>query len=371
MGSSAGHGTRRRALWSPHVFRRAVRGRSPRWVWLAAVLSLGFLAPANADATSVEANLEFAADPSAPECDVDGDGLSDVVMRSGGSWNYYAYVPTAMSWSDASAFAQGCAGRLAAVEDRYEDEYLQALATSEGVTAEIWLGGRESGDQWEWVTGEVFFPSATVFSSWGPGQPDSTGIAEPRVRTFISDVDVDGRPGPDIWWVAADASTSLPFVIEWESSVPSDADGDGVLDDMDNCPAVENPDQGDTDGDGAGDACDGATFGGFTQPVDTSVVNTARAGQTVPMRYRVTDSTGAPVSDPASFAGLKSHATSECAGLPSDAVENYTNASGLQYLGDGYWQYNWKIPKSYSGQCRTLTIELADGGRHSVDFKFR
>jgi YVTN family beta-propeller protein len=37
---------------------------------------------------------------------------------------------------------------------------------------------------------------------------------------------------------------------------PPDADGDGVPNGSDNCPAVANPDQTDTDGDGQGDACD-------------------------------------------------------------------------------------------------------------------
>jgi uncharacterized repeat protein (TIGR01451 family) len=36
----------------------------------------------------------------------------------------------------------------------------------------------------------------------------------------------------------------------------TDADGDGVLDALDNCPAIANADQTDTDGDGTGDACD-------------------------------------------------------------------------------------------------------------------
>jgi len=35
-----------------------------------------------------------------------------------------------------------------------------------------------------------------------------------------------------------------------------DSDGDGINDDMDNCPDVANPDQADTDCDGFGDACD-------------------------------------------------------------------------------------------------------------------
>jgi len=45
-----------------------------------------------------------------------------------------------------------------------------------------------------------------------------------------------------------------------------DTDGDGVCDDTDNCPAVENPSQADTDGDGVGDACD-------LSPVDPVILN--------------------------------------------------------------------------------------------------
>ena len=45
--------------------------------------------------------------------------------------------------------------------------------------------------------------------------------------------------------------------LEFElNPVPPDADGDGVADAADNCPADANPDQADEDGDGIGSACD-------------------------------------------------------------------------------------------------------------------
>ncbi len=37
---------------------------------------------------------------------------------------------------------------------------------------------------------------------------------------------------------------------------PADTDGDGICDDLDNCPLTANPAQSDLDADGVGDACD-------------------------------------------------------------------------------------------------------------------
>lgn len=115
-------------------------------------------------------------------------------------------------------------------------------------------------------------------------------------------------------------------------------------------------------------------FQGFFSPVDNPpFVNTAKAGQAVPVKWRLTDATGHPVSDPTSFVSLTSSpvSCSDFTGTPESAIETYAGASGLQYLGDGNWQYNWKTPTPYANTCRTMVLYLKDGSSHTANFKFR
>jgi hypothetical protein len=101
-------------------------------------------------------------------------------------------------------------------------------------------------------------------------------------------------------------------------------------------------------------------FSGFFQPIDNNLPNSAKAGQAIPVKWRLTDANGVGISDPASFVNVVSNTTSgACSGTP-DALEEYAGSSGLQYLGDGYWQFNWKTPKNYVGQCRTMKLLLSD-----------
>jgi hypothetical protein len=116
-------------------------------------------------------------------------------------------------------------------------------------------------------------------------------------------------------------------------------------------------------------------FYGFFKPVDNpSIVNKAKAGQAIPVKWRITDTNGVPISDPASFMSLTSYPI-DCeslAGDPTDAVKEYTaGSSGVQYLGDGNWQFNWKTPKTYTGQCRTMVLTLADSSTHTAYFSFK
>lgn len=64
--------------------------------------------------------------------------------------------------------------------------------------------------------------------------------------------EIDATPAVYAWTVAGPPAppAPLPAVVE------PDADGDGVPDARDNCPAVPNANQADGDGDGVGDACE-------------------------------------------------------------------------------------------------------------------
>ena len=167
-------------------------------------------------------------------------------------------------------------------------------------------------------------------------------------------------------WVARESSPDGPPLLRdaWRYVLGTDTDGDGVDHDADNCAAQANPNQADADGDGQGDACDPLTyfFSGFGSPIENQPVrNMAVAGRTIPVKWRITDANGVGISDPTSFVSLTSGDTDCSQGAPQDAVETYAGDSGLQYLGDGYWQFNWKTPSSYAGKCRVMTLGLADG----------
>jgi hypothetical protein len=117
----------------------------------------------------------------------------------------------------------------------------------------------------------------------------------------------------------------------------------------------------------------GYQFSGFSSPIDNlPKVNSAKAGQAIPVKWRITDANGVGISDPASFESVTSSGGASCSAASVDAVEEYTGNSGLQYLGNGNWQFNWKTPKSYAGKCRRMKVNLADGLAGRVaDFQFK
>ena len=111
-------------------------------------------------------------------------------------------------------------------------------------------------------------------------------------------------------------------------------------------------------------------FSGFREPITTGALNTVKAGSTVPVKWRLTDGNDSAVADPASFVGLTAVLTACGTGLVDDVIEATSTNTGLQYKGNGEWQYNWKTPKGATG-CRQLRLTLGDGSVHTSAFAFK
>jgi hypothetical protein len=112
----------------------------------------------------------------------------------------------------------------------------------------------------------------------------------------------------------------------------------------------------------------GFVFGGFQDPISTEQPNAANAGRTIPIKWLLHDSTGAPVDDPSSFVKV-SYSVISCGSVdpPSEPLPA-ESTPGLTYHGDGLWQYNWKTARSLAGKCATVKLELSDGTQPDRQF---
>ncbi|CAN5762559.1 hypothetical protein BH24GEM1_BH24GEM1_12800 [soil metagenome] len=104
-------------------------------------------------------------------------------------------------------------------------------------------------------------------------------------------------------------------------------------------------------------------FDGLFAPVDRpNTLNVSKAGQGIPLKWRLTNYFGAPVLDfaPAAF-GVAVSGLQCTVSATLDQVEEYAGNSGLQNLGDGYYQFNWKTPASYANSCKAIGLNLGEG----------
>jgi Tol biopolymer transport system component len=112
-------------------------------------------------------------------------------------------------------------------------------------------------------------------------------------------------------------------------------------------------------------------FVGFTSPVDNpAVMNVVKAGQAVPLKWRLLQAGGVPYT---TLASATLTATSMACNLGSTAdllEEVAAGGSGLQNLGNGFYQLNWKTPKEYASSCKGLHLNLGEGVTRDAYFKF-
>lgn len=113
-------------------------------------------------------------------------------------------------------------------------------------------------------------------------------------------------------------------------------------------------------------------FVGFFSPIENlPVINKAKGGSTIPVKWRLVDSNGLPVTSLDSFTSLAS-ASISCSADRADAFEEVNSAGGTGLrcdAGTGQFIYNWKTDKSWEG-CRLLQLTLSDGTRSYAKFQF-
>ena len=110
---------------------------------------------------------------------------------------------------------------------------------------------------------------------------------------------------------------------------------------------------------------------GFRAPVDNPpVLNTVKSGRAIPLKWHLSDASGAPVTDLATATVSVQNLACGLA-TTTDAIEQtFAGGSGLQNLGNGDYQLNWKTSSAWSGSCKTMRLDLGGGVVVQADFEF-
>lgn len=102
-------------------------------------------------------------------------------------------------------------------------------------------------------------------------------------------------------------------------------------------------------------------FSGFFRPIDNGVLNVAKAGSAIPVKFSLAGDQGLAIFKTGSPSSQKIN----CDGNASqEVVEETVNAgaSSLSYDGSiDQYNYVWKTDKAWAGSCRELTVALIDG----------
>jgi hypothetical protein len=111
-------------------------------------------------------------------------------------------------------------------------------------------------------------------------------------------------------------------------------------------------------------------WSGFFEPTNNpQVLNSAKAGTAIPVRFSLGGNRPAPVL----ATGSPAVTSLSCPKWSTDAIEQTVSASGssLRYESStGQYVYTWKTQTNWAGGCRRFRLVLKDGTRHEAIFRF-
>ena len=216
--------------------------------------------------------------------DTDGDGSPDVLTTAPGedfetgSLAKYPWTTSGSAWTvstDNQHTGQYAAGSGAVADTQNSELRLKATVRSK---VSFWMAAStDPGDKL------LFFVDGVLQGSWSGEQPwqkvsftvsgnNSYGGSDKHLLQWFYTKDASGSAGADKVWIDdvrfdADLPADNCAAVSNANQLDTDGDGignacdddddnDGVLDGGDNCPLNANPSQLDTDVDGQGDICD-------------------------------------------------------------------------------------------------------------------
>ena len=112
-------------------------------------------------------------------------------------------------------------------------------------------------------------------------------------------------------------------------------------------------------------------FDGFLPPVkNPPFFNRVTAGQTVPLKFRLYDAFGKPVTDLETFEVRLEFITCPSGADLADIEALYLPDVTLNQ-GGGLYHFNWQTSKTYAGRCKRLSIDLGEGIDREAFFWFK
>jgi hypothetical protein len=110
-------------------------------------------------------------------------------------------------------------------------------------------------------------------------------------------------------------------------------------------------------------------FTGFLSPVNNlPTVNVVKAGNGVPVKFSLGADRGL------AFGTFGSQQVACESGAPVDDIELTVTAGSSSLTYDttaNQYTYVWKTDRSWSGQCRLLTLAFTNGDTRQAEFKFK